>query len=400
MKNRIDRRNLMKFGLGAAGFALLPRFAQAALPVWDRTLLMIELAGGNDGLNTVIPFEDPLYAQLRPRLAVPREKVLHLNHELGLHPALAPLMPLWKEHEMAVVLGLGYPKPNHSHFRSIEIWETASDSDEVLEQGWVADLLPEPRLPLAGTPAQPAHALLLGNGSAAPFEGGQMAVVALDRQGKGLRQAEPVSGDPELAMSSIKEPALPPALEHVIAVRALDRLAAHQIVPARLAQVKMQTGFPATPFGQSMETAARLLLAGIIPPVIKLSLGSFDTHANQAPTHEKLLGELAAGLAAFHQALDKAGLWDRVLAMTYSEFGRRAKENASQGTDHGTAAPHFLFGGRAKGGIFGMQPPLSQAKDNDLVFTTDFRSYYSAIAEHWWRVPGIAGFKPVAGLLG
>ena len=397
MKKSISRRDLLALGLGAA---CLPRLSWAAAPVWDRTLIMIEFNGGNDGLNTVIPFEDPLYTQLRPRLAVPRDKTIHLNHELGFHPALSPLMPLWKERELAVVLGLGYPKPNHSHFRSIEIWETASDADEVQDQGWVADLLPESRLPKAGTPQAPAHVLMLGNGSAGPFEGGRMAVVSLDRQGRGLKQAESTGGDAELAMSPVKETSLPEALEHILAVRALDRQAAHQIVPARLAQVKTQPGFPASPFGISLESTARLLLAGIMPPVIKLSLGSFDTHANQLATHEKLLGEFAQGIAVLRQTLEKAGLWDRVLVMTYSEFGRRAKENASQGTDHGTAAPHFLIGGKARGGLYGTQPPLSQARDHDLVFTMDFRSYYNTVAEHWWRVPGVSGFKPMAGPLG
>lgn len=394
----ISRRDLLAYGLGAAGTAFLARPGSAlAASNWDRTLVMIEFNGGNDGLNTVIPYDDPLYAQLRPKLAVARDKVLQLNHETGLHPALSSLTPIWKGRELAIVQGLGYPKPNHSHFRSIEIWETASDADETRDEGWVASLLPESRLPRAGTPAQPAHVLILGNGSPGPFEGGKLAAVTLDRQGRGLRQAE---GEQEgVDAPAPKEPSHPAALEHVIATRRLDRLAAHQIVPQRLAQVKMQAGFPQGALGTAMETAARMLLAGILPPVIKLSHGSFDTHANQAPTHEKLLTEFAQSLAAFRQALDKAGLWDRVLVMTYSEFGRRAKENASQGTDHGTAAPHFLIGGSVRGGLYGTQPPLSHLKENDLVFTTDFRSYYASVAEHWWRVPGIAGFKPLGGPL-
>lgn len=396
MRNSVSRRDLLTIGLGAASTAFLPRLGLAATPIWDRTLVMIEFNGGNDGLNTVIPIDDPLYGQLRPKLAIPRDKAIHLNHEMGFHPALAPLMPLWKEREAAAILGLGYPKPNHSHFRSIEIWETASDADEFDEQGWVADLLPESRLPKAGTPAVPAHVVLLGNGSPGPFEGGRLALVSLDRQGQAPRHTD---NDMIDFPAPPKEPERPEALEHIIAVRALDRQAAQQILPARLAQVKMQSGFPQGSFGTAMESTARLLLAGIMPPVIKLSLGSFDTHANQLGAHEKLLGEFAQALAALRNVLTRAGLWDRVLVMTYSEFGRRAKENASQGTDHGTAAPHFLLGGQVRGGLYGVQPPLSHLKDNDLVFTTDFRSYYNMIAEHWWRVPGISGFKPLIGPL-
>ncbi|TAN44812.1 MAG: DUF1501 domain-containing protein, partial [Rhodospirillales bacterium] len=340
MKTLPTRRDLLALGLGAAGAAFLPWRAAASSP-WDHTLVMIELNGGNDGLNTIVPFEDPLYAKLRPKLAVPRDKVIHLSHDLGLHPALAPLMPLWKEQELAVILGLGYPRPNRSHFRSIEIWETASDSDHVSTEGWVADLLPEPRLPRPGSAQIPAHALVLGNSSPGPFEGGALSVVTLDRQGQGLKQVGMNQEEPQKTGGGRK-----PALDHIVATRALNLRAAHQIVPERLAQVKVQGGFPEGAFGTALESTARLLLAGIMPPVIKLAHGSFDTHANQAGPHEKLLGELAQGLAAFRQALVRTGLWDRVLVMTYSEFGRRAKENASFGTDHGTAAPHLLLGGK------------------------------------------------------
>ncbi|MBF0168914.1 MAG: DUF1501 domain-containing protein [Alphaproteobacteria bacterium] len=393
MTGSFSRRDLLALGLGAAGTALLPKIGRA-VPAWDRTLVMIELNGGNDGLNTVIPYDDPLYAKLRPRLAIPRDKVIHLSHDLGLHPALAPLMPVWKEQELSILLGLGYPRPNRSHFRSIEIWETASDADKVAGEGWVADLLPEPRLPPAGSAQHPTHVLVLGNSSPGPFEGGNLAVVTLDRQGLGLKQTGMVGGGGQKNGQDHTK-----ALDHVVATRALNLKAAHQIVPERLAQVKMQAGFPDGPFGSAMESAARLLLAGILPPVIKLSHGSFDTHANQAGTHEKLLGELAQGLAAFRQALLGKGLWDRVLVMTYSEFGRRAQENASHGTDHGTAAPHLLMGGKVRGGFFGAQPPLSQIADNDLILTSDFRSYYSMIAEQWWHVPGLPGFKPLSGPL-
>jgi uncharacterized protein (DUF1501 family) len=377
------RRDLLRLGLAAPLLALLPREAQAR-GLWDRSLVLVELTGGNDGLNTVIPLADPLYERLRPKLAIPKARTLALSAEAGFHPALEPLMPAWRLRELAVVQGLGYPKPNRSHFRSIEIWETASASDEVLDEGWIARLFainPPPA-------AHPADALVLGNSSRGPFEGGAARLVVLDRKGEGLKRP--------VRVSSSTHPVRNPALEHILEVRA-DLIRAGQALLERpLSGPKPAADFPATQLGQGLESAARILMAGLKVPVLKIAHGSFDTHANQLSHHEKLLGELAQGLAAFRQAMRAAGLWDRVLVMTYSEFGRRAQENASQGTDHGTAAPHILMGGRVKGGLYGEAPPLSRLEGGDLVHTVDFRQLYATAAESWWGLTPLSGHRPLA----
>ncbi|MBI4967832.1 MAG: DUF1501 domain-containing protein [Rhodospirillales bacterium] len=378
-----SRRDLLRLGLAAPLLMALPRSALAR-GNWDRTLVLIELNGGNDGLNTVVPLTDPLYEKLRPKLAIPKAQTLALSAEAGFHPALAPLMPVWRLGEMAIAQGVGYPKPNRSHFRSIEIWETASASDEVLDEGWIARLF-------AGAPPpalNPADALVLGNSSRGPFEGGGLRLIVLDRKGEGLKRPDRVS--------PATHPVRNPALEHILGVRA-DLIRAGQALFERpLSGPKPAGDFPASPIGQGLESAARILMAGLKVPVLKIAHGSFDTHANQLPQHEKLLSELAQGLAAFRLALKAAGLWDRVLVMTYSEFGRRAQENASRGTDHGTAAPHLLIGGRVKGGFYGEAPSLAKLEGGDLVHTLDFHQLYATVAEGWWGLTPLTGHKPLA----
>jgi uncharacterized protein (DUF1501 family) len=177
------------------------------------------------------------------------------------------------------------------------------------------------------------------------------------------------------------------ALAHILQVqRELSH--ASSDLQSRLQQAPPLSGtFPATPIGKQLQTAAQLLVAKVPVAVMKVSLGSFDTHANQLGQHERLLKELAEGLVAFRQAVQQTGQWDRVLVMTYSEFGRRVSENASVGTDHGTAAPHFLLGGKVKGGLYGPTPSLTDLQEGDLKYQIDFRSLYSTLITNWWGLP-------------
>ena len=382
-----DRRALLRLAaLGLPALLIKPgslRAAQHQAAKADRTLLLIELVGGNDGLNTLIPFEDSAYYKLRPKLAIPRDKTLPFAHGLGMHPALGPLQPLWREREMAAIQGVGYPHPNRSHFRSIEIWETASDAEQYLSDGWINRLLGQTPLPKG----LPFHALALGGGSNGLFEGEGLKFALLDRRGEPPRLDERPLEAPEHVSNQ--------ALAHILSVRKDLRKTAEALVDDKVRFARPAAEFGKGRLGTALEAAARLMIAGIRPPVIKVAQSTYDTHANQALQHEALLAELAAGIAAFRQAMSKIGLWDKVLIVTYSEFGRRAHENASQGTDHGTAAPHFMFGGKVKGGLYGEAPSLADLKDGDLVHTTDFRSLYATIAESWWDVTGLPGFKPI-----
>ncbi len=374
-------------GLPLAGLWPKPsRGAGASLG--GRVLVLLELNGGNDGLNTVVPYADRLYAKARPNLAVPRDKVLQLDERLGLNAALEPLMALWRDGELAIALGLGYRPPNRSHFRSIEIWNTASGSDEVLHDGWVARVLGEARA--ADRSDLAADGVVLG-GVTGPLAGGGLRTVVMREPERFLRQAA--------RMRPLESAAANPALGHILRVREEIHSSA-SVMRSHLERAPaLETRFPPGPLGQQLALAARLIVAGVPLGVIKVSQTGYDTHAQQPGRHPRLLEQLAESLAAFRQALTGAGHWDRVLVMTYAEFGRRVAQNASNGTDHGTAAPHFILGGRVRGGLYGMPPALGDLDAGDLRPTMDFRRLYATAAQGWWGLPpsraALAGQRPL-----
>lgn len=372
----MNRRDALQSLLAFASLGLTPRWAHAATP--RRHLLLVELNGGNDGLNTVVPYADPAYPRLRPSLALARGELLRLDKRLGLHPALTGLHELWERRELAIVNGVGYPQPNRSHFRAIEIWDTASESEEYLADGWVAHAL-------AGDAGRggAVDAVVIGR-NPAPLSGAGLRTVVMDDIQGFLRKAR--------GLGSATSPVANPALAHLLAVRG-DTSEAADSFSRRLAQATPPSGFPNSRFGRDLREAATLLIHGVAPPALKVAIGSFDTHANQLGTHARLLGELDAGLSALRSALREAGIWDRVLVMTYSEFGRRAAENASRGTDHGTAAPHFLLGGAVAGGLYGAQPALTALRDDDLVHQVDFRRLYRTVVDAWWGLPTPAAWR-------
>lgn len=364
--------------LGAASVALLwPRAVLAQAARWDRLLVLVELKGGNDGLNTVVPYADPAYSRLRPRLAVPRDQVLQLDARCGLHPALAPLLPLWEGGELAVVQGVGYPQPNLSHFRSIEIWDTASAADRYLDRGWLARLFAQSPPPRAFA----ADGVAVGGHDLGPLAGGGRAVALADPQRFG-RQAR---------LASPGGVARNDALAHILRVERDVAHAAQGLLGSR----DFATRFPPGAFGQAVRSAAQVAAGPGGVAVIRVSLGSFDTHANQPAVHQRLLGELAQGLVALRAALVELGRWDSTLVMSYCEFGRRPQENASLGTDHGTANAHFVLGGRVRGGLHGAPPALDRLDGNgNLPFAVDFRSLYATAIERWW---GLASAQVLGG---
>lgn len=389
MPSTFRRRDLLALG-SATGLALLtahaPGLAQSlplrAVDAADRILVLIELKGGNDGLNTVIPFVDPNYAALRSSLALNPTDILQLDDRTGLHPELKALLPLWDSSELAIVQGVGYPQPNLSHFRSIEIWESASNANETLDQGWVT------RAMKAGYGAVPgkapgnrftAEGVLIGLNDFGPLAGAR--AVSLNNPEAFVNQARLASAMPATGNA---------ALRHLLQVENNISQAATGL---RSDKFDFATVFPQGAFGNAVRAAMQVVAsqrttvgtgAGGVP-VITLSLGSFDTHQNQLSTHANLLRQLAEGMAAMRGALTELKAWDRTLVMTFSEFGRRAKQNNSNGTDHGTAAPHFVAGGAVRGGLYGKAPDLTRfdAAQN-LNYTTDFRQLYASVAKNWW----------------
>ena len=363
-----DRRRFLQ-AASLAALAATVRIAPAAEPR-RKLLVLVELKGGNDGLNTVIPYADPHYTALRPRLAIPRDQVVQLTEQAALHPSLAPLKAMWERKELAVVQGVGYPQPNLSHFRSIEIWDTASASDEYLEQGWLARAFA-----LSPSPADfAADGVVVGPNAMGPLSGKGVRAIALSNPEQFLRNARLARDEGRAANA---------ALAHILAVEHDVTVSAQRLRAGRT----FATEFPRSAFGNSANTAAQLAAneAGIA--VVRVSVGSFDTHANQLGTHANLLKQLAEGLVALRAALIEAGRWDSTLVATYAEFGRRPRENQSGGTDHGTAASHLVLGGAVKGGLYGAAPALDRLDANgNPPFAIDFRAYYASFLDPWWGI--------------
>src|SRR4030088_1640644 len=356
----------------------------------DRILVLVQLAGGNDGLNTVIPYQAGAYPDARPTLRQD-QGVLTLNQQVGLNPNLKGLKASWDAGQLAIVQGVGYPSPNLSHFASMSIWETANVKSGIGD-GWLGRYLNY----LDKVGESPNHALEgVSAGSLVPPE---------------LRSKTPVT-----ALQSLKTFRLQPVNEHGTQVDVENPLmkfygafkgagpapfgalfdttmnealyASHALLATDASYVAKAT-YPAnSPIANSLKLVAETIVSGLGVRVAHVTLGGFDNHAREKPVHDKLLLDLDQALAAFMQALAGQGYGDKVLVMIWAEFGRRVKENGSAGTDHGTAAPMFLLGAPVKGGLYGEQPSLRALDNGNLKFTTDFRSVYSSVLQGFLKAP-------------
>ena len=374
----MNRRDFLRFAVGASVLpeTMLSRagVAWAATPAgahYRNLLMLIELKGGNDGLNTVVPYASPAYYALRPKLAIARDRVIQLSDAAGLHPALEPLLALWKSRELAVLQGVGYPEPNLSHFRSIEIWDTASKSAEYLQEGWLTRTFAA-----APTPADfAADGVIVGSSDLGPLAGAGTRAIALANTEQFLRQArlEIPEGNARYR-----------ALQHILKVEADIVHAASHLNTDRA----FTTEFPQGGFGNAIKTACQVIANRAGVAVVRVTLSGFDTHSGQPGTQARLLGELSGGIVALKSALVELERWNDTLVLTYAEFGRRPKENLSNGSDHGTASVHFALGGRVAGGLYGEQPPLDRLSgDGNTGYAIDFRSVYATVLDRWWGVP-------------
>jgi uncharacterized protein (DUF1501 family) len=371
--------------MGAAAVtAWLPGAASAgSAGRYENLLILVELKGGNDGLNTVVPYADADYYNLRPRIAVARDQVLQLDAHTGLHPSLQPLMALWQNRELAVVQSVGYPGANLSHFRSIEIWDTASKSSEYLSEGWLTRAFADAPVPRAYA----ADGIVVGSNDMGPLAGGGTRALALTNTEQFLRQAK-LAGSEGASRN--------PALNHILKVEQDVAQAAVNLT----ATYALRTEFPNNPVGNAFKTAAQVIASKAGVAVVKVTQNGYDTHSGQPATQQRLLKELADGMTAMRAAMQEIERWETTLMMTYCEFGRRPKENQSGGTDHGTANAHFALGGRVKGGLYGLPPALTRLDANgNLPFAVDFRDLYATALERWWSVNSTVAlsgkFRPV-----
>jgi uncharacterized protein (DUF1501 family) len=385
MKN-ITRRNFIKF-TGASAVAVAHswstnEFAHAAgprpLPAGTPILVIVTLNGGNDGLNTVVPYLDPLYKSLRPRLAYKEDQVLPIGDGLALNGSMTGFKTFWDSKQLAIVRGVGYPNPDRSHFSSMAIWQSASRTP--IKTGWVGRWLET-------QPENPFLAISLGSTMPPLFQGEKRSGTVLPLSG--LRTPSGMLAK-DYANTS-KKTKLDGQLSATAARSMRDLFTVADIVSPILknpappaADLPTVIGGNAggeSNLGAQLDVAAKLIAAGVPTRVWSVSLGGFDTHANELSAQSLLLGTVSNSISKFMSQMRTIGRSRDVTIMVYSEFGRRVRANASDGTDHGTSGPVFIIGERVVGGFHGEQPPLNQLKDGDLAVTTDFRSVYGSVIE-------------------
>ncbi len=416
------RKFLRTSALGAAAAWTLPVFLEKTFctlnalaadsltqPVTgkDGTILVVlQLAGGNDGLSTVIPYADDAYHRARPTLALAQDRILKIDSHIGLTPQLPGFKNLYDAGELAIVQGVGYPNPNRSHFRSTEIWQTATDSDRVANEGWIGRYFDN-----CCRGADPTVGVALADQMPQSFSAKTPTGVTLSRpeqyrwRASSSDDGKPLSDEEAfyrqlIGASEESTPAegnsiaeLPgktktgDSAEDFLRRTALDAQLSSEKILAIAKKAKTTVVYPPTPLGASLGLIARMISGGLPTRVYYASQGGFDTHAGQNGAHDRLMTQLNDAVTAFVTDLKAQGNFGRVMLMTFSEFGRRVAENANGGTDHGTAAPMFILGGGVKAGLSGAQPSLSDLDHGDLRFNTDFRSVYATVLEEWLHAP-------------
>ncbi|MCA9037860.1 MAG: DUF1501 domain-containing protein [Planctomycetaceae bacterium] len=380
------RRFLNQAGAGAAvltlgGFA--PDFLQsaAARSKNERILVVVEMAGGNDGLNSVVPFADDEYQKLRPKLALTEMEVIRVNDQLGFHPSLRGFADLLEQNQLAVVQGVGYDNPSRSHFESMDIWHTCLRKNETRNDGWLGRFLE------SAAPSENVDPLALHLGAdKQPF-----ALMSREVRVPSIRSLE------QFRLNGIDREQFRIAVQELTDARSsgtndLLGFVQSSTSSAIAASKRIETtgqgytpakSYPATGLGEKLKTVAGLIASGLSTKVFYVQIDGFDTHSQQPNAHAGLLRQVGDAVHSFVSDMVAQGHGDEVAVMCFSEFGRRVAENASEGTDHGTAGPMFIAGTKVKAGLIGDLPSLQDLQEGDLKHHTDFRQVYAAVLEDW-----------------
>ncbi len=378
----------------------------------DGTILVVlQMAGGNDGLNTVVPFSNDDYRRARPRIGLAANDVLKLNEDVGFHPSLAGFKGLYDSGNLAVIQGIGYPNPNRSHFRSTEIWQTASDSEKFEKYGWLGKYFDN-----TCSGCDPTIGVNIGRQMPQAFAAQKPVGVSLENpQGYRYISSQRGRSEDEASFRKLNEMdggmapeagggdsnsgdtigSLHGATPHsgsaldFLERTAMDAELSSDKIRAISLKVENKGNYPQSPLANNLKLVARLIGGGLPTRVFYVSQGGYDTHTNQIPTQQRLLKDLGDSVKAFTDDLKAQGNMSRVLVMTFSEFGRRVAENANGGTDHGAAAPMFVIGDKVKAGLLGKYPSLapSELMNGDIKYNVDFRSVYAGILEGWLKTP-------------
>ena len=375
----MDRRAALKILTAGLMIPVVPIKIAHAAKRSGRRLVLIELSGANDGLNTIIPNNDHRYRELRPNIGLDKSETISLSNDFGLHEAMKPMGRLWESGEMAVVHGLGYPGANRSHFKSIALWETGGDGTAAGRTGWLTEDVEN----MPGQDQLEAHGISLdgGMGIFSSPSGVWLSMTS-------AQQFMELTSD-EVPKTKTENQALQMLLDRAHTLNSSMESISKKLKKSYAREFRIEGG----DLGAQFSRAILLINAGINSPILKVKIGGFDTHEGQPWRHRNRLRKLARAIEGFSKALKQINQWDNTLIMTYSEFGRRAAENYTEGTDHGTAAPHFLLGGSVKGGFWGVHPDLGNLNDGDMVFTMDYRSVYERILGDWFMLKENKFFK-------
>jgi uncharacterized protein (DUF1501 family) len=371
----------------------------------DSTILVVlQMAGGNDGINTVVPHGSDYYYKARPRIGIKAPQVIKLNDQVGLNPGLTGFKELYDQGNLGIVQGVGYPNPNRSHFRSTEIWQTASDSDRFEKYGWIGRYFDN-----ACAGCDPTVGVTVGRQMPQAFGAKTPKGVAVDnpqnyrfinsengQDGQMMEHSYRELNEQEGAansggsIASINGPsqlqsAHPASVMDFLERTALDAQVSSDEIRAISARTENKAVYPGSQLGNSLKLVAKLIGGGLPTRIFYVSQGGYDTHTNQVGTHQRLLKDLGDSVKSFVDDMKAQGNMQRVLLMTFSEFGRRVSDNANSGTDHGAAAPMFVVGERMKAGLLGEYPSLAPADlfEGDIKYKVDFRSVYASVLENW-----------------